>query len=380
MSAQPALVTSRRRQHELLRSWPTWALTSILRDPGEVARVRESGWSGTHHRDPVSGERVVGTPEGLGFGVDESWHNPREVIGWSDVEAIAGTVPAEVREPLVEFRERMGEHHKAFPRFSASAEAIGCGPIVEGQPLTARQEAYVRELEAFEASGIEAAWQEKKAALDAERLTLHDRALAAGLDRGPADLLELLEDQRPEQTTPRHDQETSMRIRNYTDHQRTALENLRLPEQFTITCEQKTAHSSERVVFEYTEGDRCDAVILDVDDRARGYLDAGAALLAARAHQRYGQQARNPMYTEAARAMSGRAAELLGSWLETHPTFEVQAWQNGQDATATGRASTGSRPAIAPPEVGVPSLDADAYFTHSEPVSLTRPSTSGPAR
>jgi len=195
VKAARAFVTNRRRQHELLKSWPCWALTRILRDPSEVARVRGSGWSGTHHTDAATGERTVSTPEGLGFGVDETWRNPREVIAWSDVEAIAATVAAEIREQLVEFGTRMSEHHKTYPRFSASAEAVGCGPIIEGRQLTARQEAYVRELKAFEASGVQAAWEEKKATLDAERLELHDRALAASLDREPVDLLDLLEEQ-----------------------------------------------------------------------------------------------------------------------------------------------------------------------------------------
>ena len=102
MTGQPNLVTSRRRQHELLRSWSTWAMTSILLDPSEVAHVRESGWSGTHHSDPTTGERIAGTTDGLGFGLDESWHNPRELIAWPDIEAIAESVPTEVREQLVE--------------------------------------------------------------------------------------------------------------------------------------------------------------------------------------------------------------------------------------------------------------------------------------
>jgi hypothetical protein len=378
VSERPAFVTGRRRQHELLKSWPTWALTSILIDPAEVARVRDSGWSGTHHTDPTSGERIVGTPDGLGFGVDESWHNPREVIAWSDVEAVATTVPAEIRELLVELRTRIGQHHKEFPRFSASGEAVGCGPIVEGQPLTPRQEAYVRELEAFEASRVLPAWERARHALDAERLELHDRALSAVLDRGPTDLLELLDEQPPERIVPTQQPEATRRIRNYTDHQRAALENLFLPEQFTVFCEQKTAHAAERVVFEYVEGDRSDAVMLDVDDRSRGYLDAGAAVLVARAHARYQRQARNPMFTEAARAMSGRAADLLGGWLATHPSMEVRAWQQGQNAEA------GRRPAIAPPS-SAPASSLSAGGKHVgceplEPAHLARPSGSGPAR
>lgn len=61
MSTQPNVVTSRRRQHKLLQSWSTWAMTSILLDPTEVARVRESGWAGTHHHDSATGLRIVGT-------------------------------------------------------------------------------------------------------------------------------------------------------------------------------------------------------------------------------------------------------------------------------------------------------------------------------
>ena len=52
MASQPTIVTGRRRQHELLRSWSGWPLTSILIDPAEVAHAREAGWSGTHHLDP----------------------------------------------------------------------------------------------------------------------------------------------------------------------------------------------------------------------------------------------------------------------------------------------------------------------------------------
>ena len=40
MASPPTVVTSRRRQHELLRSWTGWPLTSILIDPTEVAQVR----------------------------------------------------------------------------------------------------------------------------------------------------------------------------------------------------------------------------------------------------------------------------------------------------------------------------------------------------
>jgi hypothetical protein len=190
-------VTSRRRQRELLRSWSGWPLTSILIDPAEVAHVREAGWSGTHHHDPGTGERTVGTPAGLGFGVDGGWRNPVEVIPWTEVEAITRAVPDEVREQLVQFRSRWRDHQVAYPRFAASAAAVGCGPIVAGQPLTPRQEAYVREHEAFEASGVLPAWKQQRAALDAERLGLHARALFLDTDSEPGDLLDLLDDLEP---------------------------------------------------------------------------------------------------------------------------------------------------------------------------------------
>lgn len=196
MASQPTIVTGRRRQHELLRSWSGWALTSILIDPAEVAHAREAGWSGTNHHDPETGERIVGAARGLGFGVDGGWHNPVEVIPWTEVEAIARAVPDEVRQQLVEFRARWRDHQVAYPRFVASADAIGCGPIVPGQPLTPRQEAYVREHQAFEASGVLPAWEQKRAVLDAERLGLHARALSVDADSEAGDLLELLDDQK----------------------------------------------------------------------------------------------------------------------------------------------------------------------------------------
>jgi hypothetical protein len=184
MASQPTIVTGRRRQHELLRSWSGWPLTSILIDPAEVAHVREAGSSGPHHHDPETGERIVGTAGGIGFGVNGGWHHPVEVIPWTEVEAIA----------------RWRDHQVAYPRFVTSADAIGCGLIVPGQPPTPRQEAYVREHEAFEASGVLPAWEQKRAVLDAERLGLHARALSVDADSEAGDLLELLDDQKVDGT------------------------------------------------------------------------------------------------------------------------------------------------------------------------------------
>jgi hypothetical protein len=201
MASRPTVVTSRRRQHELLRSWTGWPLTSILIDPAEVAQVREAGWSRTHHRDPETGARIVGTADGLGFGVDDSWHNPVEVVPWSELEAITRAVPAEVRGQLVEFRARWRQHQSAYPRFTASAAAVGCGPIVACEPLTERQEAYMREHEAFEASGVLAAWEQQRAELDAERLSLHGQAMGLSAGSEAGDLLELLDDQHLDRDT-----------------------------------------------------------------------------------------------------------------------------------------------------------------------------------
>lgn len=237
MSAEPTLVASRRRQHELLLSWSTWAMTSILLDPAEVAQVRESGWSGTHHVDLGTGERIAGTSEGLGFGLDESWHHPRELIAWPDIEAVATKVPAGVREQLVELREQLREHWKAYPRFAASAAAIGCGPFVEGQPLTPRQEAYVRELQEFEASGVLPAWEQKNAAFSAERLELHERALAVGLDHEPVDLLDLLEDQHLGQAAAGPRAKPAHQARAHDDTTKTGSQHQEPPMQNTTAAE-----------------------------------------------------------------------------------------------------------------------------------------------
>ncbi len=60
-------------------------------------------------------------------------------------------------------------------RHRARAAAVGCGPIIPGQPLTPSQEPYVREDEAFEASVVLPTWEKRKTALEAERLELHPR-------------------------------------------------------------------------------------------------------------------------------------------------------------------------------------------------------------
>lgn len=193
---QPTVVTSRRRQHELLRTWTTWTLTHILIDPApEVASARGAGWSGTHHHDPSTGVRIVGRPEGLGFGVDESWHNPTELIPWPEVEAIATGLPDDARQALVEFRSRWRDHQRAYPRFIPTADAVGCGPVVPDTPLTPSQEAYQRELEAFENSGVLPAWKQKRSDLEAEQRNLHSQALPLGSTSEPEDLLDLLDDQ-----------------------------------------------------------------------------------------------------------------------------------------------------------------------------------------
>ena len=95
-------------------------MTSILIDPAERPR-REAGWAGTHHHDRVTGVRIVGTADGLGFGVDDSWRNSVEVIPWAEAEAIARSVPEEVpHQLLVEFRSRW-------------ARPPGCVPAVRSE-------------------------------------------------------------------------------------------------------------------------------------------------------------------------------------------------------------------------------------------------------
>lgn len=106
------------------------------------------------------------------------------------IEAIARAVRADMRDELVDFCEWWRAHQSGYPRFTASAAAAGCGPIIAGQPLTPRQEAYVCEHEAFEASGVLPAWEQREAALVAERLELHDRALGHASEGEAGDLLE----------------------------------------------------------------------------------------------------------------------------------------------------------------------------------------------
>lgn len=77
---------------------------------------------------PGDGGADRGHGDGLGFGVDDSWHHPAEVIPWSELGAIATAVPGEVREQLVEFSKRWRQHQSAYPRFTAGAAAVGCGP------------------------------------------------------------------------------------------------------------------------------------------------------------------------------------------------------------------------------------------------------------
>lgn len=360
MNVQPTIVTSRRRQRDLLAMWSHWSLTRILLDPATVQQVRESGWSGTHHRDDATGSQIAATEEGLGFGLDGNWRNPAEVIPWAQLTELAEEVPADERAALAEFMGRWSEHQQAYPQFRTTSPAPSCAEDVRPN----WREIYDRELAAFEVSGVQPAWHAKTAALEAERSAVMAAALAPAPDAPAADLLDLLlEEDHPTpastSSTPTEtntvNQETAVRIRNYTDHQRSALEGLRLPEQFTFHCEQKTAHSGERVVFTYTEDNRYDSVILDVDDRSRGYLDAGAAVLVARAYQRFQQQAGNQMYTDAARARSGRGADVLGGWLATHPSLEVKAWQSAvpgrsipTDAVASN-SSVAARPALLPP-------------------------------
>jgi len=72
---------------------------------------------------------------------------------------------------------------------------------VAGEPLTARQEAYAREHEAFEVSGVLRAWEQQRAELDAERLDLHGRAMGLSAGSEAGDLLELLADQHLDRDT-----------------------------------------------------------------------------------------------------------------------------------------------------------------------------------
>jgi primary-amine oxidase len=53
------------------------------------------GWTGTQYHAAETDVRIVGTADGLGFGMAEGWHHPVEVIPWAEVEAITTAVPVE---------------------------------------------------------------------------------------------------------------------------------------------------------------------------------------------------------------------------------------------------------------------------------------------
>lgn len=110
-------------------------------------------------------------------------------------QEIAREVAADVRDELVEFGARWRANQSAYPRFTASAAVVGCGPIIPGEPLTARQEAYVRAggvRDQRRAAGVGAA--EDSALVRALRAA-RPAVRAGSVEEEPGDLLELLEDQ-----------------------------------------------------------------------------------------------------------------------------------------------------------------------------------------
>ena len=100
----------------------------------------------------------------MGFGVGESWCNPREATLWSQIKEIAREVPADVRDQLVEFGARWRANQFAYPRFTASAAAVGCGPISPASRLR-RARRRMCEQEEFETSGVLPAREQQKTAL-----------------------------------------------------------------------------------------------------------------------------------------------------------------------------------------------------------------------
>jgi len=116
---------------------------------------------------------------------------PEELLTWAQVKRLAAGIPKDLRQEILQLRRRWNQYQARYPRFVASAEAMGCGPLPRSGPLTARQAMYVEE-EAFGASGGLEAWQANTADIETERVRLHDRALPLASSDDSTDLLELL--------------------------------------------------------------------------------------------------------------------------------------------------------------------------------------------
>ena len=185
---------SERRQHQLLRSFGPHALDAILIDPVVgISEAKSSARGSSHHY--VGDEppcRMQTRSDGIGFGGE--WDQPAELLTWVQVKRLAQDFPDDLREEIRQLRRRWNHHQSAYPRFAASAAAVGCGPFPKVGPLTQRQTRYADELAEWEASGLKEAWAAEKSEIETERARLHDLALPLSVNNEAVDLLELLDE------------------------------------------------------------------------------------------------------------------------------------------------------------------------------------------
>lgn len=188
-----------RRQQRLLRSYGSHTLDAILIDPVQgISEATASCRDTTDHRigdEPAS--RKESRSDGIAFGGE--WGNPAELLTWTQVQRLAQSTPADLREEIRDLRLRWRQHSGAYRRFTASAAAVGCGPCPEFGPLTQRQAGYAEELPAWEASGVGAEW---RATIAKERSLLHARVFPLACSDEPVDLLELLDQPPPPAMRP----------------------------------------------------------------------------------------------------------------------------------------------------------------------------------
>lgn len=185
---------SERRQHQLLRSYGTHALDAILIDPvAGIAEAKSSARGSSHHSigdEPPC--RMQTRSDGIGFGGE--WDQPAELLTWVQVKRLAKNIPDELRADIRELRKRWHRHPSAYPRFAASAAAVGCGPFPKVGPLTQRQTRYAEELADWGSNALEQAWVAEKSEIETQRARLHDLALPLSVNNEAVDLLELLDE------------------------------------------------------------------------------------------------------------------------------------------------------------------------------------------
>lgn len=180
-----------RREERIVRTYGRtggeWLLTEMILTGTRLTAGRHYGTTafvvdGVEHRMQTTSRGIVLDRPGP------------EVVTWTAIRAHIATLPTALVDALSEVSRARQKNMGAYPRFAASARAAGCGPFPEYGPYTPRQQAYVDELRAWEASGVLQAWKAERQALEAEQTQLLDQAFPLAVDDQPADLLELLQE------------------------------------------------------------------------------------------------------------------------------------------------------------------------------------------